>query len=100
MIRSSLVVLTRRSDKTSGLAESHDALAQLARNSRHNVVGGADPEIHLFVPPAVIEAIQDIFHFAAATYPIAHASVSSAAQPRSGRAGQRADLRSTPTRLA
>jgi pimeloyl-ACP methyl ester carboxylesterase len=54
-----LVVLTRGQDQT-GIAESHAATARLSTNARHTVVPQAGHEIQLFVPSAVIEAIQDV----------------------------------------
>jgi pimeloyl-ACP methyl ester carboxylesterase len=55
-----LVVLTRSQDMTPGIAENHAGLARLSTNSRHAVVPEAGHEIHLFVPSAVIQAIQDV----------------------------------------
>jgi pimeloyl-ACP methyl ester carboxylesterase len=55
-----LVVLTRGQDMTPRIAESHAGLARLSTNSRHTVVPDAGHEIHLFVPSAVIQAIQDV----------------------------------------
>jgi pimeloyl-ACP methyl ester carboxylesterase len=54
-----LVVLTR-ADANNELRESRERLTQLSTNARHSVVPGAGHEIHLFVPDAVIEAIQDV----------------------------------------
>jgi pimeloyl-ACP methyl ester carboxylesterase len=55
-----LVVLTRGQEMTPGIAENHAQLARLSTNSRHTVVPEAGHEIHLFVPSAVIQAIQDV----------------------------------------
>ena len=55
-----VVVLTRGQDMTPGIAENHAALARLSTNSRQTVVPEAAHEIHLFVPSAVIQAIQDV----------------------------------------
>ena len=54
------VVLTRGQDMTPGIAENHAGLARLSANSRHTVIAEAGHEIHLFVPSAVIQAIQDV----------------------------------------
>jgi hypothetical protein len=54
------VVLTRGQEMTPGIAENHAGLARLATNSRHTVVSEAGHEIRLFVPSAVIQAIQDV----------------------------------------
>jgi pimeloyl-ACP methyl ester carboxylesterase len=54
------VVLTRGQDMTQGIAENHSELARLSNNSRQSVVSTAGHEIHLFAPPAVVQAIQDV----------------------------------------
>jgi hypothetical protein len=45
---------------TPGIAQNHAWLARLSTNSRQTVVPEAGHEIHLFVPSAVIQAIQDV----------------------------------------
>src|SRR3989442_792251 len=55
-----LIVLTRGEDMTPGIAENHTGLARLSTNSRHTIVPGAGHEIHLFVPSAVTQAVQDV----------------------------------------
>jgi pimeloyl-ACP methyl ester carboxylesterase len=55
-----VVVLTRGQDMTPGIAQNHAGLARLSTNSRQTVVPEAGHEIHLFVPSAVIQAIQDV----------------------------------------
>jgi pimeloyl-ACP methyl ester carboxylesterase len=55
-----VVVLTRGRDMGDGLAETHAALARLAKNSRHTVVSDSGHEVHLFTPSAVILAIQHV----------------------------------------
>ncbi|HEX5107692.1 MAG TPA: alpha/beta hydrolase [Vicinamibacterales bacterium] len=55
-----VVVLTRGQDMTPRITDSHAGLARLSQNSRHSVVSGAGHEIHLFVPSAVVQAIQDV----------------------------------------
>jgi pimeloyl-ACP methyl ester carboxylesterase len=55
-----VVALTRGDGLKSGLAESHAALARLAKNSRHTVVADSGHEIHLFMPAAVIQAVRDV----------------------------------------
>jgi hypothetical protein len=53
-------VLTRGDEQNAGREGSHRALANLSSNSRHCVVAGAGHEIHLFEPPAVVRAIDDV----------------------------------------
>lgn len=55
-----VVVLTRGQDMSQGLAENHAGLARLSANSRHSVIASAGHEIHLFTPPAVTQAIEDV----------------------------------------
>ena len=55
-----LVVLTRGADSSQGLRDVHAIAARLSTNSRHTVVAGAGHEIHLFEPPAMIQAILDV----------------------------------------
>jgi pimeloyl-ACP methyl ester carboxylesterase len=74
-----VVVLTRGQDMTPGIAENHAGLARLSTNSRQTVVPEAGHEIHLFVPSAVIQAIQDVCTAAQGT------SSSDASQVCSGR---------------
>jgi pimeloyl-ACP methyl ester carboxylesterase len=52
-----LIVLTRGQG---GSAEAHARLARQSANSRHTIVPEAGHEIHLFVPAAVVSAIQDV----------------------------------------
>ncbi len=54
-----IVVLTRGT-ANDGLRTVHAGLAAESTNSRHTVVAGADHEIHLFAPDAVIEAVLDV----------------------------------------
>jgi pimeloyl-ACP methyl ester carboxylesterase len=58
--RTPVVVLTRGSDMSDGLAENHAQFAKLSANSRHTVVPNAGHEIHLFAPAVVVRAIQDV----------------------------------------
>lgn len=51
-----LVVLTR----DGGNMPAHAALAKMSTNSRHTMVPGSVHEIHLSVPSAVVQAIQDV----------------------------------------
>lgn len=53
------VVLSRGSERDADREKSHADLAKLSTNGRHRVVAGAGHEIHLFDPPAVIQAIRD-----------------------------------------
>jgi pimeloyl-ACP methyl ester carboxylesterase len=52
-----VIVLTRGQG---GSAEAHARLARQSSNSRHTIVPEAGHEIHLFAPPAVVSAIQDV----------------------------------------
>lgn len=55
-----LVVLSRGVDSSQEMRDVHASAARLSTNSRHTVVAGAGHEIHLFEPPAVIQAIMDV----------------------------------------
>jgi pimeloyl-ACP methyl ester carboxylesterase len=66
-----LVVLTRGRDSSSGLVDTHAALARLSSNSRQTVVADTFHEIHLSNPAAVIQAIQDVVAAAAQKSPLA-----------------------------
>ena len=55
-----LVVLTRGVDSDPEPRATHEALSKLSTNSRHTVVPGSGPEIHLFQPSAVVQAIGDV----------------------------------------
>jgi pimeloyl-ACP methyl ester carboxylesterase len=54
------VVLSRGDDPDADREAVHAALARLSTNSRHSIVAGSGHEIHLFQPPAVIQAIEDV----------------------------------------
>jgi pimeloyl-ACP methyl ester carboxylesterase len=54
------VVLSRGDEHNAEREAVHAALAALSTNSRHSVAAGAGHEIHLFDPPVVILAIQDV----------------------------------------
>ena len=54
------VVLSRGSERDADRERSHADVAKLSTNSRHTVILGAGHEIHLFNPPAVITAIDDV----------------------------------------
>ena len=54
------VVLSRGDEPNAEREAVHAALASLSTNSRHSIVAGAGHEIHLFQPPAVIQAIADV----------------------------------------
>jgi pimeloyl-ACP methyl ester carboxylesterase len=54
------VVLSRGDERNKEREDVHDALAKLSTNARHTVIVGAGHEIHLFQPPAVIQAINDV----------------------------------------
>ena len=46
------------------------AVAKLSTNSRHTVIVGSGHEIHLFQPPAVIQAINDVLESVARKTPL------------------------------
>jgi hypothetical protein len=54
------VVLTRGAERDAQREAAHVALSKLSTNSRYNLIEGAGHEIHLFDPPAVITAINDV----------------------------------------
>jgi len=64
------VVLSRGDERDQGREGSHAAVAKLSTNSRHTVIVGSGHEIHLFQPPAVIQAINDVLESVARKTPL------------------------------
>ena len=54
------VVLSRGSDRNNDREDVHIALAKLSTNWRQSVIADAGHEIHLFQPPAVVVAVNDV----------------------------------------
>jgi hypothetical protein len=55
-----LVVLSRGINTNAERDASFAEITRLSSNSRHAVVPNADHEIHLYAPPAVIQAVHDV----------------------------------------